>query len=137
MTEVATAESPEMSEKVSTVVESIKGLGVMELVELKKALEDAFDVTAAAPMMAAMPMDGGGAGEAEPEKDTFDVILKDFGSQKIQVIKAVRAVTSLGLKEAKDVVESAPGPVKEGVSKADAEKIKAELEGAGATVELK
>ena len=135
MTEVATAESPEMSEKVSEVVESIKGLGVMELVELKKALEDAFDVTAAAPMMAAMPI--GPSAEAEPEKDTFDVILKDFGSQKIQVIKAVRAVTSLGLKEAKDVVESAPGPVKEGVSKADAEKIKAELEAAGATVELK
>ena len=136
MTEVATTESPEMSEKVSGVVESIKGLGVMELVELKKALEEAFDVTAAAPMMAAMPMGVPGA-EAEPEKDTFDVILKDFGGQKIQVIKAVRAVTSLGLKEAKDVVESAPGPVKEGVSKADAEKIKAELEAAGATVELK
>ena len=138
MTEVATVESPELSKKVSAVVESIKGLGVMELVELKKALEDAFDVTADAPMMAALPGGGiGGAAEAEPAKDTFDVILKEIGSQKIQVIKAVRAVTSLGLKEAKDVVESAPGAVKEGMSKADAEKIKAELEAAGATVELK
>ena len=125
-----------VSEKIGGVMESIKGLSVMELVELKDALEDAFGVTAAAPAMMMPGMMGGGA-EPEPEKDSFDVILKAIGEKKIQVIKAVRAVTSLGLKEAKDVVEKAPGPVKEGVSKEEAEKIKEELETAGATVELK
>ena len=124
-----------LSENVGTLVESIKGLSVMELVELKGALEDEFGVTAAVGMpMMAMPQ--GDATEEEVEQTAFDVILKDIGEKKIQVIKAVRAVTSLGLKEAKDLVESAPGPVKEGVSKEEAEKIKEELEKSGATVEV-
>ncbi|MCI0652135.1 MAG: 50S ribosomal protein L7/L12 [Planctomycetes bacterium] len=114
----------------------------MELVELKNLLEETFGVTAAAPMMMAGGAAAAGAGagaeaaQAE-EKTTFDVILKTVGDNKIQVIKAVRAVTSLGLKEAKDVVEGAPGPVKTGVSKDEAAKIKSELESAGAKVELK
>lgn len=136
----AVAESAPRSVKVDAVVDSIKGLSVMELVELKNALESDFGVTAAAPM-AMMPVGGaaGGAAAAAPaeEKTSFDVVLKETGAQKIQVIKAVRAVTSLGLKEAKDLVEGAPGTVKSGVSKADADKIKAELEAAGAKVELK
>ena len=126
------------SEKVGTLVESIKGLNVMELVELKDALEDQFGVTAAAPMTGMMPMMSADTGAAEEEEQTeFDVILKEIGEKKIQVIKAVRAVTTLGLKEAKDLVEAAPGPVKEGVSKEEAEKIKDELEKSGATIEVK
>ena len=107
----------------------------MELVELKDALEDEFGVTAAAPMamMAAMPTE---AAEVE-EQTAFDAILKDIGEKKIQVIKAVRAVTTLGLKEAKELVEGAPKAVKEAVSKEEAEKVKEELEKAGATVEIK
>ena len=139
MSDEAATAAP-LSEKVGAVVESIKGLSVMELVELKDALEDTFGVTAAAPM-AGMPMmmPGGGDGDGggAEEKDSFDVVLKDVGANKIQVIKAVRGVTSLGLKEAKEVVEGAPAPVKEGVSKEEAEKIKGELEAAGATIELK
>ena len=127
-----------LSANVSNLVDNIKGLSVMELVELKGALEDEFGVTASAGgmMMAPGMMPGGGA-EAEAEKDSFDVILKDVGDKKIQVIKAVRGITALGLKEAKDLVESAPSPVKEGVSKEEAEKIKEELEKSGATAELK
>jgi large subunit ribosomal protein L7/L12 len=111
-------------------------------VELKKAIEEEWGVTAAAPMaVAAMPgvaaPGGDGGAAAEEEKDSFDVVLTETGGQKIAVIKVVRAVTGLGLKEAKDLVDAAPGPVKEGATKEEAEKIKAELEEAGATVELK
>jgi large subunit ribosomal protein L7/L12 len=124
--------------KVGTLVESIKTLNVMELVELKDALEGEFGVTAAAPaMMMPMPGMGGGDVAAVEEKTSFDVILKAAGGNKIQVIKAVRGITSLGLKEAKDLVDGAPKPVKTGVSKDEAEKIKKELEDTGATVELK
>ncbi len=111
---------------------------MLEISELIKEIEEKFGVTAAAPV--AMPVAGAGAagGEAAAEeKDEFDVILKDIGSQKIQVIKVVRAITNLGLKEAKELVESAPKAVKEGVSKAEAEEIKKQLEEVGATVEIK
>jgi large subunit ribosomal protein L7/L12 len=122
------------------ILESIAGMTVLELSELLKEFEDKFGVTAAAPMMAAPAAGGGGGGEAAPaeeEQDEFDVILTEVGAQKIPVIKEVRALTNLGLKEAKDLVDSAPKPVLEKVSKEDAEKAKAQLEGAGATVELK
>lgn len=114
---------------------------VLELKEFLDAFEERFDVTAAAPM-AAMPMmmaggAGGGEAAAVEEKDEFDVILAAAGAEKIKVIKEVRAITSLGLKEAKDLVDGAPKPVLEGVDKDTAEKAKAQLEGAGATVELK
>ena len=113
---------------------------LIELSEFVKAFEEKFDVTAAAPVAvaAAAPAGGGGgAAEAEEEKDEFDVVLTEAGDKKIQVIKEVRALTSLGLKEAKDLVDSAPKPVLEKVSKEDAEKAKGQLEGAGATVEVK
>jgi large subunit ribosomal protein L7/L12 len=112
---------------------------VMELVELKKALEEKFGVTAAAPMMmGAMPaMAGAAAAPAAEEKTEFDVILSAIGGNKIQVIKVVRELTGLGLKEAKDLVDGAPKPVKEGVPKDEAQKIKAKLEEQGATVEVK
>jgi large subunit ribosomal protein L7/L12 len=114
---------------------------VIELKEFLDAFEERFEVTAAAPVAVAAPgAGGGGAAEAAPaeeEKDEFDVILTGAGAQKIQVIKEVRALTSLGLKEAKDLVDGAPKPVLEGVDKETAEKAKAQLEGAGATVELK
>jgi len=122
------------------ILESIAGMTVLELSELLKEFEDKFGVTAAAPMMAAPVGGGPGGGEAAPveeEQDEFDVILSEVGSQKIPVIKEVRALTNLGLKEAKDLVDSAPKPVLEKVSKEDAEKAKAQLEGVGATVELK
>ena len=119
------------------IIEAIEKMTVMELVELKKALEEKFDVTAAAPvMMGAMPA-AGPAAEAEEEQTEFTVMLTDFGSKKIQVIKAVRELTSLGLKEAKDLVEGVPQPIKENVTKEEAEKTKAKLEEQGATVELK
>ncbi len=137
--EAATEEKAPPSEKVGAIMESIKGLSVMELVELKDVLEDEFGVSAAAmpmgmPMMAAGGDGGGGAAE---EKTDFDVVLTGDGGKKVPVIKAVRGITGLGLKEAKELVESAPKPVKEGVPKEEAEKLKAELEEAGATVELK
>jgi large subunit ribosomal protein L7/L12 len=118
------------------VIQFIASMSVLELSELVKELEEKFGVSAAAPM--AM-MAAGPAAAAAPveEKTEFDVILIAHGEKKINVIKEVRAITSLGLKEAKDLVESPPKPVKEGISKADAEKIKAQLEGAGATVEIK
>jgi len=123
------------------ILDSIASLSVLELSELIKDFEERFGVTAAAPVaVAAAPAAGGaGAGEApaEEEQDEFDVILTAAGDKKIQVIKEVRALTSLGLKEAKDLVDAAPKPVLEKVSKEDAEKAKAQLEGAGATVELK
>ena len=121
------------------ILDGIAELSVIELSELLKEFEEKFGVTAAAPMaVAAAPAAGGGdAGEAVEEKSDFDVILTSGGDKKIQVIKEVRALTSLGLKEAKDLVDGAPKPVLEKVSKADAEKAKAAHEAAGATVELK
>jgi large subunit ribosomal protein L7/L12 len=124
-----------MSEKISEIVEKIKALTLVEASELKKALEEEFGVSAAAPMMMAGPA----AAAAAPveEKTEFDVILQAAGATKINVIKVVRAHTGLGLKEAKDLVDGAPKPVKEGVSKDEAEKVKKELEDAGATVQVK
>ncbi|MEO7555677.1 MAG: 50S ribosomal protein L7/L12 [Acidimicrobiales bacterium] len=121
------------------ILDAIAGMTVLELSELKTAFEEKFDVTAAAPMAVAAAGAGGGApaAEAEEEKDEFDVVLTAAGGQKIAVIKEVRALTSLGLKEAKDLVDSAPKPVLEKATKEDAEKAKASLEAAGATVELK
>ncbi len=124
------------------ILDSIAGMTVLELSDLLKAFEEKFGVTAAAPVAVAAPGAGaaGGDGQAAPaeeEQDEFDVILADVGAQKIPVIKEVRALTSLGLKEAKDLVDSAPKAVLEKVSKEDAEKAKAQLEGAGAKVELK
>ena len=125
------------SEKLTNFIEEIKGLTVLELSELVKALEEEFGVSAAAPMaMAAMPA-AGAAAPAEEEKTEFDVILAEIGASKMNVIKAVKDITGLGLKEAKELVDNAPKPVKEGASKADADAIKAKLEEAGATVELK
>ena len=121
------------------ILDSIANMTVLELSELLKDFEEKFGVTAAAPVAvaAAAPAGGGGAAEAEEEKDEFDVILTEAGDKKIQVIKEVRALTSLGLKEAKDLVDGAPSPVLEKVSKEDAEKAKASLEEAGGKVELK
>ena len=120
------------------ILDSISGMTVLELSELLKEFEERFGVTAAAPVAVAAPGAGGGAeAPAEEEKDEFDVVLTAAGDKKIQVIKEVRALTNLGLKEAKDLVESAPAPVLEKANKEDAEKAKAALEGAGATVEVK
>ncbi len=122
------------------ILESIANMTVLELSELLKDFEEKFGVTAAAPVAvaAAAPAGGGGgAAEAEEEKDEFDVVLTEAGDKKIQVIKEVRALTNLGLKEAKDLVDGAPSPVLEKVSKEDAEKAKAALEEAGGKVELK
>jgi large subunit ribosomal protein L7/L12 len=121
------------------IIEAISGLTLLETAELVKALEEKFGVSAAAPMaMAAMPMPGAGAGAAAAEEQTeFDAILKAVGEKKIQVIKVVRELTGLGLKEAKDLVDGAPKPVKEKVSKQEAEQIKTKLEAEGATVEIK
>jgi large subunit ribosomal protein L7/L12 len=118
------------------ILEAIAGLTVIELKELLDAFEEKFGVSASAPV-AVMAAGGAAAGAAEDEKDEFDVILTEGGAQKIQVIKAVREITSLGLKEAKDLVDAAPKPVLEKVSKDDAEKAKAKLVEAGATVELR
>ena len=131
------------SDKVNTIIESIEGLNVLELVDLKKTMEEKWGVTAAAPMAFAAPglAAGGGDGAvaAAPveEQTEFDVILTAAGANKIQVIKAVRELTSLGLKEAKDLVEAAPKPVKEAVSKEEADAAKAKLVEAGATADIK
>ncbi len=125
-----------MSEKVAQALELIKGMSLLEASELKKALEEEFGVTAAAPVVMAGPVAGGAAAPVE-EQTEFDVILQSSGDKKINVIKVVRAHTGLGLKEAKDLVDGAPKTVKEQVSKDEAEKIKKELEEAGATVTLK
>ena len=126
--------------KVEEAFDIIKGMTILELRDLNKKIEDEFGITAAAPAMMMAPgmMGGGGApaAEAVEEKTEFNVILKEAGANKINVIKAVREVTTLGLKEAKDLVESAPVTVKEGIAKADAEAIKAKLIEAGATAEL-
>ena len=121
------------------LVEELSKLTVVEAAELSKKLEEAWGVSAAAaPVAVAMPGAAGGAAPAAAaEKDEFTVVLAAFGAKKIEVIKEVRAITGLGLKEAKDLVEGAPKPVKEGVAKAEAEELKKKLEGAGATVELK
>ena len=123
------------------VLDAVAGWTVLELSEFVKAFEEKFGVSAAAPVAVAAPGGGGGAGgdgaAAAEEKDEFDVVLTAAGDKKIQVIKEVRALTSLGLKEAKDLVDSAPKPVLENVAKEQAEEAKAKLEGAGATVELK
>jgi large subunit ribosomal protein L7/L12 len=121
------------------ILDGIAELSVLELSELLKEFEERFGVTAAAPVAVAAPASSGGdgGGAEEEAKSTFDVILSSAGDKKIQVIKEVRSLTSLGLKEAKDLVDAAPKPVLENVSKDDAEKAKAALEGAGATVELK
>jgi len=123
---------------VDTVFESLGSMTVLELVELKNKIEEEWGITAAAPVAvaAAGPAGGDGAAAVE-EKTSFDVVLTAAGGQKIQVIKVVRAVTGLGLKEAKDLVDSAPKPVKEGVAQDEADSIKAQLEEAGASVELK
>ena len=125
------------SEKIEKILEEISGLTLLEAAELVKEFEEKFGVTAAAPMMmAAMPGAGGAAAEEE-EKTSFDVILKDVGDKKIQVIKEVRAITDLGLKEAKDLVDSAPKELKTGVSKEEAEAIREKLEAVGAVIEVK
>ena len=119
------------------LLEVFESMTVLELSEFLKAFEEKFDVTAAAPVAVAAVAAGGDAAAAEEETDEFDVVLAAVGDKKIQVIKEVRALTSLGLKEAKALVDEAPKPVLEGVSKEDAEKAKEQLEGAGATIELK
>ena len=123
------------------ILEVIKGMNVLELSDLVKSLEDEFGITAAAPMAAAAPAAGGAAveavAEAEEEQSEFEVSIQEIGANKINVIKAVREVTSLGLREAKELVEAAPTRVKEAVAKDEAESIKAKLEEAGATVEVK
>jgi large subunit ribosomal protein L7/L12 len=131
----------ETSGKVQQIIELLNGLTVLEISELNKALQELWGVSAAAPMMAAMPVDGGGGGAAAAapveEQTEFNVVLTDFGANKIGVIKVVRELTSLGLKEAKDLVEGAPKPVKEGVPKEEADAAAAKLREAGATVDIK
>jgi large subunit ribosomal protein L7/L12 len=127
---------------VDTVFEQLGSMTVLELVELKKKIEDEWGITAAAPVAVAAPGAGvagaaGGDGAAAEEKTTFDVVITAAGDKKIQVIKVVRAVTGLGLKEAKDLVDGAPQAVKEGAAKDEADAVKAQLEEAGASVELK
>ena len=124
------------SEKITNILEEIKTLTILELADLVKAVEEEFGVSAAAPV-GVVAVAGGAAAPAVEEKTEFDVILTGFGDKKLNVIKAIREITGLGLKEAKDMVEGCPKAVKEGVSKEDAEKVKAELEAAGATVEIK
>ena len=127
-----------MATDTAKVLETLGKLTVLELVELKKAIEEEWGVTAAAPMAAAPAAAGGGDGGAPAEeKSSFDVVITSTGDKKIQVIKVVRAVTGLGLKEAKDLVDGAPGTVKEGVNQEEADSIKAQLEEAGAEVEVK
>jgi len=123
--------------KVDELLDAIGGLTVLEAAELKQKMEETFGVSAAAPVAVAVAGGAGDGGGAAEEKTAFDVVLSTIGDKKIQVIKVVREVTSLGLKEAKDVVDGAPGTVKEGVSKEEAETIKAKLEEQGATVEIK
>ena len=122
---------------VDTVFEELGKMTVLELVDLKNKIEEEWGITAAAPVAAAAPAAAGGGAEAAEEKSTFDVVLTNSGQAKIGVIKVVRAVTGLGLKEAKDLVDSAPAAVKEGVNQEEADSVKAQLEEAGATVELK
>ena len=124
-----------MSEKIAAMIEEIKALSVLELAELVHAIEDAFGVSAAAAVAA--PAAGAGAAAAVEEKTEFDVVMTEFGAEKIKVIKEVRGITGLGLAEAKALVEGVPAKIKEGVSKEDAEALKAQLEAVGAKVEIK
>ena len=122
--------------KVDETLDIIRGMTIVELRDLNKAIEEEFGVTAAAPMAVAVAPEAGDGAAAAEEQDSFDVVLKDFGANKINVIKAVRELTSLGLKEAKDLVEAAPKAVREAAAKDEAEAAKTRLEEAGATVEL-
>jgi len=135
--EKSEAKAAPQSKNVASILDAVKKMTVMELAELVKVLEDEFGVTAAAPVVAAAPGAVAAAPEAAEEKTDFDVMLTQVGSQKIQVIKVVRAITGLGLKEAKELVEGAPSAVKEGAQKDEAEDIKKQLEEVGATIELK
>ncbi len=140
MAETATEEKKvTLSPKLADLAKTIEGLTALELSELVKGLEDRLGIQAAAPMGAGMMMPMAGAAAAAPveEKTAFDVVLVDAGAQKIAVIKEVRAATNLGLKEAKDLVEAAPKPIKQGVTKEEAEELKKKLEAAGAKVEVK
>jgi large subunit ribosomal protein L7/L12 len=138
-----TAKKPaakDTSMSIDRIIEAVSSMTVLELSQLVKALEEKFGVTAAAPMLAVgagLVGAGPAAAPVEEEKTEFDVILKDFGAQKIQVIRAVRELTDLGLRESKELVEGAPNPVKQGVSKEEAEQAKARLEEAGAAVEIR
>ncbi|MCF6176727.1 MAG: 50S ribosomal protein L7/L12 [Victivallaceae bacterium] len=125
-----------MSKEMESIISAVENMTVLELSKLVKALEDRLGVSAAAPV-AAVAMPAGGAVEAEEEKTEFDVILKSFGEKKVAVIKEVRSITGLGLKDAKDMVEAAPKVIKEAVAKDEADAIKEKLEAAGATVEVK
>ncbi len=137
--EKKTGEDIKMTKEQEEFVSKIENMTVIELSSLVKVLEKKFDVSAQAPMMVAAAGAGApaGAAAAEEEKSTFSVVLADVGANKIQVIKEIRAVTSLGLKEAKDLVEAAPKPIKEGLPKAEAEEVKKKIEATGAKVELK
>ena len=126
-----------MATDVQKMLDTLGKMTVLELVELKNAIEEEWGVTAAAPVAIAAAGPAGDGAAAEEEKDSFDVVLTAVGDKKIQVIKVVRAITGLGLKEAKDLVDGAPNAVKEGAAKEEAETIKGQLEEAGATVELK
>jgi len=126
-----------MSEKITALIEEVKSLTVLELSQLVKALEEEFGVSAAAPVAMAAPTAAPAEAAAVEEKTEFDVILADVGAEKIKVIKVVREITGLGLKEAKDLVDNAPSPVKEGLSKEDAEEIAKKLTEVGAKIELK
>ena len=125
-----------MSEKVTQLIDDVKGLTVLELSDLVKALEEEFGVSAAAPMAVAAAPAAGGAAPAAEEKSEFNVVLKEAGGEKIKVIKAVREATGLGLKEAKEIVDGAPKTIKENVAKDEAEELKKKLEEVGAVVEL-
>jgi large subunit ribosomal protein L7/L12 len=126
-----------MATKIEDALDIIKGMTILELRDLNNAIEEEFGVTAAAPVAVAVAAADGGGADASEEQTEFDVMLSDFGANKINVIKAVRELTALGLKEAKDLVESAPVTVKEAISKEDADAAKTKLEEAGATVEVK
>ncbi len=134
--DAATKETIEVSPKIQEVVETIEKLTVLEAADLVKALEDKFGVSAA-PQAMAMPMGGGGEAAAEEEQTEFDVILTAVGDKKIQVIKTVRAITGLGLKEAKELVDNSPRAIKEGIPKEEAEEIKGKIEEAGGNADLK
>ena len=131
-------ETKEFAPEITEIIEKIKGMTILQVNDLVEAIEQEFGVTAAMPMMAgAMPAGGAAAAEAAEEKTEFDVVLTGSGDKKIQVIKVVRELTGLGLKEAKDLVESAPKPLKEGVAKDEAESVKKKIEEAGGTAEVK
>jgi len=135
---VVTEEKKELTPEIADIIEKIKGMNILQVNDLVKAIEDEFDVTAAAPMAMGMPMMGGDAGAGAAEEQTeFDVILTGIGDKKIQVIKVVREITGLGLKEAKDLVDSAPKPVKEGIPKDEAEGIKTKIEEVGGAADVK